>query len=173
MQRSRIYTANRHRFERIVFIVAALGLFGCKAKREPIPAQANPIKNQAKATTKPTPGPKKPSDSASRLAPAQQALIDAKVRDSFGEVFRGKTIDIRRSGPWTLVAGQMVDSNGIRAKAEALTKNEDDGPVDNVFFGLLKSIDGNITLVEWSAGATDMPAVDWLEKHGLPRSMVP
>lgn len=172
MSKPRVTTMYRFRADKIAAIGMLLGLCACKETREPVAAQASSIAKQEKSGLHPSPSATL-QQQVLKLTRAQQALVDGKVRSSFGAQVRGTVLDIRRSGPWLLIAGEMVDSSGTRVKPEALSMSEDEAPIDNVFFGLFNTKGESVRLVEWSAGATDMPVVDWLEKHELPRSMLP
>jgi hypothetical protein len=101
--------------------------------------------------------------------PGADAILRARVSEAVGrpveiEVGRRKSV-----GGWTLVCGDPVEPSGAPFDVGRSRLGSEYGAH---FCGLLRSTADGEALVEFDIGSNDMPAVGWMEEHGLPAGLL-
>lgn len=112
-------------------------------------------------------------------SPERKAIFDA-LRVATAKSLARKPVKfsvkwLKLQDNWAFTYGKPVKPDGSAFDYRGTPHWEalQQGVFDDNFFALLQKRSGKWTVREWVIGATDVPWVDWPEKHKAPKAIFP
>lgn len=103
-------------------------------------------------------------------APGVAGLVRARVAEAVGRPVEVVLGPEHVAGGWTLVCGDPVEPSGA---AFDISRSRLAGSEFGArFCALLQDAPAGPTIVEFDIGSNDMPAVGWIDRHGLPPDLL-
>ncbi len=102
-------------------------------------------------------------------------LVIAAVEDSLGIPVTLEIHDQRSDERWFFLTATPLTETGepVDYANTRLNDNASEGELDNWLCALLQKSESNQwQLLELEIGATDVPFIDWPDRHGVPRALI-
>lgn len=111
-------------------------------------------------------------------SPLRKSILDAlrvpvEKRLKQKVIFQVSTLNV--VGDWAYVQATPRQPNGkpIYYKGTEFEEAIKEGAFDDGAMSLLKRVGGKWKVIEVAIGNTDFPALDWIQQHHAPRSLIP